>query len=432
VSGSSWNLVIPVLLAGLALGGAWVFWWRRKSSDSRSRTRDRELMVADLEARQTLLYEQLRQAGEGERDELELAAARNLKAIEVTGGGRAQGGEEDAPVVAVPISRAAPAAASASRAWLGFVGGVACASLVGLLIVWAQRDAQPRMDAGAPSPPAGDEPHPGPQLDERAAAALEQLARQVESDPTDLMARKEYAVGLLSTGQFFAAFEQAEILLASNESDPDGRYVKGMVRMRMGQEAEARVLLEGLTNDYPDHVPALTALGVMAVRGAGLSVAEEYWERALAASGGSNPEIERLIATAREQFGGEAGQPLPAAPTRPAAMEPTPRQADQGAVYTVVLDIPTGAVAPANALLFVSVRAGEVGPPAAARRISNPRFPMTVTLGAADSMMGQPLPEEGTVLVRLAADGTVATRQDGELIAELEMRLGETATATMQ
>jgi tetratricopeptide (TPR) repeat protein len=420
-----------VLLVGLALGGAWVFWWRKKGGGSKSRGRDRELLVADLEARQALLYEQLREAREGEREELELAAARNLKALEEAGGGVTQSSgadEESADVAAAP---AAPlSAAHGPRAWLGFVGGVACAGLVGLLIVWAQRDAQPRMEPGVPPPATADEPHPGPQLDQRAAEALEQIALQVESDPTDLMARKQYAVGLLSTGQFFAAFEQAEILLASNERDPDGLYVKGMVRMRMGQEAEARVLLEGLTSDYPDHVPALTALGVLALRGAGLSVAEEYWQQALAASGGSNPEVERLMATAREQLAAGAGQAA-SAPARPAPTQPAPPPA-QGPAYTVVLDVPAGAVTPPNALLFVSVRAGDVGPPAAARRISNPRFPMTVTLSAANSMMGQPLPEAGTVLVRLDADGNVSTRQEGELTAEVEMQVGETVSATLQ
>ena len=279
-------------------------------------------------------------------------------------------------------------------------------------------------------------------MNERDVAALEQLALQVESDPTDLMARKQYAVGLLSTGQFFAAFEQSEILLASNESDPDGLYVKGMVRMRMGQEAEARSLLERLTAGYPDHVPALTALGVLALRGGGLAVSEEYWQRALTASGGSNPEVEQLMATARERFAEEAGEaaraaPMQAAPMQPAPMQPaptqpTPAQPVQGPAYTLVLDISNGAVTPAGALLFVSVRAGDVGPPAAARRISNPRFPMTVTLSAADSMMGQPLPEAGTVLVRLDADGNVSTRQEGELTAEVDMRLGEIVRATLE
>ena len=156
MSGSSWDLVIPVLGIGLAMGGLWVFWWRKRNADSRSSDRDRQLLAADLEARQALLYEQLHEAGEGERDELELAAARNLKALEEVGGGqRPAEGEAPAASTPAPPSVPAPAPGRGSRAWLGFVGGVACAGLVWLLIVWAQRDAQPRMDTAAPPPPAG-------------------------------------------------------------------------------------------------------------------------------------------------------------------------------------------------------------------------------------------------------------------------------------
>lgn len=440
MTSSPWSLVLPVLVTGLAFGVAWVLWWRRSSAPRPTSVRDRELLLADLEARQEVLYEELRRAGEAERPELELAAARNLRAIEEAGGGSdrrpaadVEGTEdkEAAPPTAVAGEQRQPR--RAPSAWLGFVGGVACASLIGMLIVWAQRDARPREDAGPqPMQAAGAEHPPGAQLEGRDAEALEQLARAVDSDPTDIMARKEYAVGLLSTGQFLPAFEQAEILLASDERDPDGLYVAGMVRMRMGQEEAARDLLGRLIQGFPDHVPALTALGVLELRASGLEAAEVLWDRALAASGGRSPEIEQLVATARERFAGSAtgGPAMSAAPAAPAAPRPAP--APSADAYNLRLELAEGVSVPPGAVLFIALRKGDVGPPAAARRIPGPRFPLSVSLSATDSMLGRPLPTDALVWARLDSDGSASTREDDEPFAETMLEIGASAVLTLQ
>ena len=438
---SPWSLVLPVLVTGLALGVVWVFWWRRRGlpgPGAAGAARDRELLLADLRARQEVLYEELRQAGEAERPELELAAARNLKAIEEAGGGAPEPAPEDAAAGGVgpeggTAAAAPPATARGSSAWLGFLGGVACAGLVALLVFWAQRDARPREDGGAPPPMAAQEHPPGAQLSDRDAAALEQLARRVDDDPTDLMARKQYAVGLLSTGQFVQAFEQAQVLLGANGRDPDGLYVGAMVRMQMGQAQTARDMLGTLLEDYPEHVPALTALGVLELRTSGLEAAEALWDRALAASGGSNPEIERLMAVAREQAaGGMAPPPAGAPPTPAPAPVPASAPAAAGESYALEIELAPGLAVAPSSVLFVSLRQGDVGPPAAVKRIPRPRFPLTLTLSAADSMLGRPLPTEASVWARLDADGSVTTREDGEPFAETEMRIGESARLTLE
>lgn len=445
---SSWNLVIPVLVIGLTVGLVWVALWRRRRTRAAESTeRDRKLLLADLEARQALLYEQIREAEGAERETLELAAARNLMAIERAGGAqgsatKAAGRGGGSGVAAKAEERATvaegsvPLASTPSRqpsAMLGFIGGVACAALIGLLVVWAQRDAKPRPDDTMGGPMSVEEAHPeGPPLSERERQALEQLASMIENDPTDLMARKQYAVGLLSTGRFMAAFEQAEILLGTDPNDPDGLYVKGMVRMRMGQEREAQALLERLLVDYPDHVPALTALGVLALRGGGLERADDYWDQAVEFSGGSNPEVERLRAAAREQLAATgdsgAGQ-MPGVANPP---PPTPAAPIAGPVYTLELALAPGAAASPAGVLFVALRSGAGGPPSAVKRLDNPRFPMTVTLSGSDTMMGQPLPEQGVVSVRLDADGSASTRDDSEPSGEASMRAGETVRLTLQ
>jgi tetratricopeptide (TPR) repeat protein len=441
---SPWSLVLPVLVTGLALGVAWVYWWRHRSASRSTTAQDRELLLSDLRARQEVLYAELRQASGAERHELELAAARNLKAIEDAGGDRDGAPAAGVDDEAVSDASTAPATAGAAAAavparrthsgWLGFLGGVACAGLIGVLVFWAQRDARPREDAAGPppAPVAGGEHPAGDQLTGQDAAALEQLARAVDGDPTDIMARKQYAVGLLSTGQFVAAFAQAEILLESNARDPDGLYVAGMVRMRMGQEQMARDLLGSLIEDFPDHVPALTALGVLELRASGLEAAEAVWDRAIAASGGSNPEIERLIAAAREQFAGSAAPGAAATPGEPASVAPRAAPAPAADAYNIRLELAEGLSVPPGAVLFISLRKGDVGPPAAARRIPGPRFPMTVSLSAADSMLGRPLPTDASVWARLDSDGSASTREDDEPFAETMLEIGASAVLTLQ
>jgi hypothetical protein len=83
-------------------------------------------------------------------------------------------------------------------------------------------------------------------------------------------------------------------------------------------------------------------------------------------------------------------------------------------------------------VLFVSLRQGESGPPAAVRRIADPRFPLTVTLGSGDSMLGRPLPDAGTVSARIDGDGNVSTRGAGEPEGQVDMAVGETAELTLQ
>ena len=425
----SWHLVVPALLIGLVFGTVWIFWWRGRSrSTSSAATSDRELQLRDLEARQTALYRQLRTAEDGDREELELAAARNLKAIEEAGGGRRIRGESEGERLTRPDP--APAARRAS-AWLGFLGGVACAGLIGVLVFWAQRDAQPRPDSEPNRAMATGERHPdGVELDARQAAALEQLAQRVENEPADLMARKQYAVGLLSNGQFLPAFEQAEILLASDSADPDGLYVKAMVRMRMGQIDEAGTLFEQLIGDYPDHIPALTALGVLQLRTAGLPAAEALWARAMAASGGSNPEIERLIAAARAQVAGSTG--APEATTAQRGTDSQTTGAENGSAYTLDLELAAGRSVAPGSVLFLSLRKGDVGPPAAVKRISSPIFPLTLTLSAADSMLGRPLPSEGTISARLDADGSASTRGENDPSAQIDLEVGQRARLVLQ
>ena len=76
----------------------------------------------------------------------------------------------------------------------------------------------------------------------------------------------------------------------------------------------------------------------------------------------------------------------------------------------MTIDLAPGAQIAPQATLFVFLRPEDGrSPRAAARRISGPSFPLAISLGPDDSMMGTELPESGTLVARLDTDGNIAT-----------------------
>lgn len=424
-----WGLVVTVLALGLG-AGAFLVWRLGRGGGGAA---GRELELADLERGQEELYARLRAArAEGDEEEvqeLEHQAAVNLRDLETLGAtvpvtdrrtsaaGRLGGASTPA---AAPVPAAAP-----RQGVMGFVAGVAVAALVGVLLFWAQRDAGPR--PGAVQQTMGEEEHPqGAELSAEDRARIEQLRQALEADPDDLSARKRYALGLLGTGQFFGAFQQAEEILAAVPGDPDGLYVAAMVRLQMGQDEASVELFDAVLAQFPQHVLALTGKGVAMYRAGNELGARVLWQQAKEASGGDNPQVEHLLdmldARVEEEGEGPAERATGDVPGAPAA--PPPVAADAGSpdpsgpVYRVVIRLAEGARPPPQAFLFVTLHGDAPGPPAAVKRLTGSSFPLELTLSAADSMLGRPLPASGIVGARLDGDGNVSTRQDGDLEAE--------------
>ncbi|MEZ5332306.1 MAG: hypothetical protein R2991_09705 [Thermoanaerobaculia bacterium] len=256
-----WGLVIAVLGLGLGVGALLV--WRLGRGGGGGAA-GRELELADLERRQEELYERLRTArAEGDADEareLEDQAAVNLRNIErlratVPATAR-RAPDESAPGAATALPDIGRAA-GARHGVTGFVAGLLVAGLVGLLIYWAQTDrGRPGTPGATPSMQGGGDHPEGAELSADDQARLEQLRQAVEGNPEDLSARKRYALGLLGTGQFFHAFEQAQeirlrrrrIRTVSTRPPWSGR--------RWGDEVPPSVLRRRLSNSQ--HVLALT------------------------------------------------------------------------------------------------------------------------------------------------------------------------------
>ena len=428
---SDWLPVLVVLavgaIAGLMLARGLV---RRQPSKApggskRPRRGADDLRINDLEARRDELYEQLRRSEtDADRRQLEDQAARVLRELDELGAARESASRSDAKLE----GGGEEAQPSPGRPMLvGFLGGVAMVSLVGVLIYFAVSDARPREGVAGPQPAQTTEEgeHPAADLPPEVQARLDALRQRVAADPSDIVARKQLAMGLLASGQFFEAFQNAGEILNGNPTDPDGLYVQGMVRMTMGQDDMALANLDQVLEQYPNHVLALAGRGMILMRQGDREAAIIVWERALEAAGGSHPDLEQLLAMARDPAHAErmtSAEPPDAGRSRGGDSSATAEVA--GDEFAVHVDLAPGVVVPRGAILFVFLREGEGGPPSAVKRIQAPSFPLEVTLGPGDSMMGRPLPREGTITVRLDADGSATTRGEGDLSVDGRGRAG--------
>lgn len=453
MSESIWLPATIVLGLGLIFG-----WWltrglarRAPAKVSDAERDDLELVRADLETRRDELYARLREEDldDAERRDLELAAARALRELDQLHDrlparkAKAPAGEREAAVsTGVPGLR--------HPFLVGTTFGLGMAALVGVLVYWAVNDAQPvppdAMGGGAPMQGAQAPPHPGEgELPAEAQARAEQLEQQLASDPRNVAARKELALLQLAHGQFIPAFENATRLLEIHPEDPDGLFVQAEVRLMMGQFDQVIGLFDRILVNFPEHLRARVGRGVAYYQLGRFQEAITDWEEALARVGGQQPELEQMLAEARtaafeRMASGTAPQgadlspappaaeapapPVAAAPPAPPPVVAPPALAAVAGVYTLRIELAAGAAAPSGAVLFVSVRGEGGGPPAAVKRIAEPRFPLDLVLSADDSMMGQPLPEAGTIKAQLDLDGNVASQGPGDLVAQSAATLG--------
>ena len=422
-----WLPVLVVLGVG-ALFGLFLAWRLRGSAVPASdrQMSDDTLRLADLERRRDELYDRLRRSeNEADRAVLEDQAARVLRQIdrlsEEIPGAETESGQRAQS--AAPVARGGP---TGRPMLVGFLGGAAMVTLVSVLIFLALGDAEPdrangMRPGGAPAAAAaasGAE-HPSGPLPADVEERLATLRQRLAADPTDLVARKRLALALLATDQYFEAFQVSNEILEGRPNDPDGLYVQGMVRMTMGQDELALESLDRVLVQYPNHILALAGRGMVFMRQGDREAAVLVWERALEVAGGRHPDLEELLAMARDASGATT------APLSPPPFErPELPAGTEG--FGVRVELAAGVSVPRGATLFVFLRRAAEGPPAAVKRVLDPVFPLDILLGPDDAMLGRPLPDSGTISARLDADGSASTRGENDLLAQGPGKLGET------
>jgi hypothetical protein len=137
----------------------------------------------------------------------------------------------------------------------------------------------------------------------------------------------------------------------------------------------------------------------------------------------ANPRVARPI-----QKDGPRGatDPAPQAETAPAA--------GPGSIAgTVQLPEPLRGKFKPGASLFVIARVPGNPMPLAAQKNTVGSFPFSFMLGAEDSMVGEALPQDVELILRLDQDGDITTRTAGDLVAgPVPASLGQTLTLTLE
>ncbi len=296
----------------------------------------------------------------------------------------------------------APAVAVAAAAVL-VVGGA------GLYVTWSNWSWH--------AAPAADSPQ----------AMVARLARQLEADPKNLdgwlMLGRSYVV-LQEFPMALRAFERADRLSEGKnveallgEAEALALQDPAELTGRAGRLIERALVLE------PDSAKALFFGGTVAARRGDLPVARERFAKLLTLNPPASvrPLIEQQIRLLDEQAAGTA--------STPAASPATPTAATVRASVRVNITVSPKLTGTSNlrAPLFVFVhRAGEGGPPLAAKRLES-QFPQPVILTPADAMIpGRTFAAGQTVQVvaRIARSGNPVAAS-GDPYGEVTYRVGE-------
>ncbi len=401
---TDWVSASAILAAGIILGLMFVFFVRRRPAAAAAVPAG-DLDLRDLEAKRDALVEQLRgldPMNADERTRLELETAQVLRQIDE----RRKASRPPAPV-------AAPASDPLRRATLiGFgwgAGSVLLLAVLGYMVMQQASTRQPNAPlTGSETTtvtPAQAPPDPG----------LQQLEAAVQKSPDDLNMRLDLAKAYLERDNLMAVFDQTQLILKKAPNEPHALTYQALVRMAMGQSADADKMLERATKVDPSLLDAWVALawaktseGKTKEADAAIAEAQRHHPEEKARLDQVYAQMKQQAA-ARRSGGGTLPVDHPQIGTAEAPVEQP---------IHVTLDVDPGAkvrVGP-NAVLFVFARPEGVtaGPPSAVKRLVGVTFPMTFDLGSADSMMGQPLPPRVRLEARLDSDGNAMTKDPGD------------------
>ena len=386
---TDWLSALAILAAGLVLGTLFIVMLRRKKGAASAASDSR----LELEARRDLLVEQLRDdaVDAEERTRLERETAEVLRELDHVG-------EAPAPVV---VQRANPAVK-------GFVWGVA--STVALaclgLYVYVSAEKKPVQAQPMQAQQAAAVPGPGAQVE-----GLQQLEEAVRNDPDNVNHRIALAKIYFDNDNLMGTFEQTKAALAKDPNEPRALTYNAIVRMAMGQNDEAKAMLEKASKIEPKYIDAWVALASVRTNLGDAEGATAAINAAIAA----HPEDEkrlREVLTAIRARKPEQTPPSPhvamADPVAAAAAPAAP--ADPAASIHVTLSL-GGASATKSGIVYVIARSegASGGHPIAVKRVDAQSFPLSVDIGAADAMMGGAFPATVRLEARLDSDGDAGT-----------------------
>ncbi|HEX7420200.1 MAG TPA: hypothetical protein VF505_09960 [Thermoanaerobaculia bacterium] len=399
---TDWVSASAILAAGIVLGIMFIYFVKRRPEPIA--TTDSGLR--DLEAKRDALVQQLRGLGPGNADErtrLEIETAQVLRRI-----------DEHRKVERQPTPAVVATSDPLRRAtMIGFGWGAGSVLILATLGYLVMQSAKPREqnapvtggDTTSTIRPAQAPPDP----------AVQQLEAAVKKSPDDLNTRIDLAKAYLERDNLMGVFDQTQYVLVRSPNEPRALTYQALVRMAMGQGADAVGMLQRATKADPSLLDAWVALAWAKTTEGKTKDAEA----AIAEAERRHPEekarLEQVYAAMKQQASARqnSGGELPVShPTIGAAEEPV----ENPIHVTLELDPASKGKLTPTSVVFVIARPEGVaaGPPAAVKRLTGVTFPITFDLSAADSMMGQPLPPRVRLEARIDADGNAMTKDPSD------------------
>jgi tetratricopeptide (TPR) repeat protein len=403
---TDWTSALAILAAGLILGVLVVFFFNKRKSAPLGGEPDLELK--DLHAKRDALVQQLRDPALGaeERTRLELETAAVLRQLDSRSPLPAKRGDGQ--------EEGHAAASTMNPTIKGFLWGAGSVAALAALGYFVMQSAKPREEGGTVT---GNLPTQPQAQQAQADPMLQQLEAAVQSNPNNLALRNDLAQAYLERDNLMAVFEQTKIVLDKQPEDSRALTYQALVRMAMGEGAEAETMLARATKSDAKNLDAWVARAWVYAQANKMGEAEQMIAEAAKQSPENKARLEdvfrQMKASAQAPQQAQAQElptghpPLDAPPTPTPAAAPT--RPDDGRTIQVTLDLDASA-RQKTGVLYVMARNPAGGPPVAVKRLQVASFPVTFSLGSADSMMGQPLPDKFRLEARLDSDGDAATK----------------------
>ena len=412
-----WLPAIVALAVGLVAASLLLWRFRRSVGGAEAAEPTDDTPHRDLARERDSLLGRLRamdgsdpdEALAAERYDLELRAAGVLRALDELPEAEAGG---------APTPTPAAVAASPGGQMSGFLWGAASATAIAVVIMFVSRDATPRNEGGSMTG--------GIDADGASVRVDGPEAAAVARNPDDLDARLDLARRHLENQDLMAVFEETQFVLERVPGHPRALTYQSLVRLAMGQGDMAVQMLEEAIAGDPDALEPYVHMALVQVK----LGREREADVAIAEAASRHPdEAARLSELLDELKRAGRDDPSPVEnahadmlPTSPvgnarADVLPPTRTDASSISGTVELAGP----APRGVLFIIAREAGQSeGAPLAVRRIVAQSFPVRFSIGAADSMMGEELPEKLRIEVRLDLDGDPMTRDDADPKAVVE------------
>lgn len=341
----------------------------------RRRQQRSDLERADLEAKRDALIARLREAPD---PSLELETAEVLRKLDNLGGGQ--------PPSAV---RAADSRGRLSSTAVGFLWGAGSVAVVAAILFFVMQSSKPKEETATPAP---------------AADPLAALERSVQQNPDNLVLRDDLAKAYLDRDNLNGVAEQAQYVLQRSPNDARALTYQALVHIAARQPEAASAMLQRATQSDPNLVDAWVGIAWLNAQTGDIARAQAAIDEAKRRHPEMSARLDELMAHLR----------------------PAPE-----AIHITL----NTSVANPKGVIFVIARAEGVtsGPPVAVKRIPIAPFPISVDLTAADSMMGQPLPQKMRIEARIDSDGNPLTRDPGDPSAVVDgVIAGQSISLTMK